>query len=164
MNKNIIILIAICCPLIFMSAQLNSDQENEFCKSLKVMIAASQENFEPIKKERKNGVIELYYTSSVLLPTSLDTKIILSGESWYMSCKMQEKTDLTVLNNNFSQLSNIVKGCLKNWRQTKNVEGKYTSVVFKDVLDKECGTSVKLSIVENAAKAGYYKIMLTIHP
>jgi hypothetical protein len=164
MQKIKIIFIGLFCGYLFMGAQLSSEQESEFCTALKQMIAASQENFEPIKKDRKNGVIELYYTSSISLPTSLDTKIILSGENWYMSCKLQEKTDIKVINKSFTQISNILKNCLKNWRQTTVSNEKFNSVIFKDISDKECGTQLKLSVSENVAKVGYYKIMLTINP
>lgn len=164
MKKIAIFLLTSFASIVFMSMQMNAEQETEFCKSLKIMVASSQENFEPIKKERKSGVLDLYYTSNIVLPTSIDTRIVLTGETWYVSCKLQEKTDLDAINKNYKQLSSILQGCLKNFKMSNTSAGKYHSLVFKDMTDKECGASVKLSVAENAAKAGYYKIMLTILP
>lgn len=152
------------CPFLFMGAQLNTTQETEFCKTLKQIIAASQENFEPIKKERKAGMIDLYYTSSITLPTCQDTKIILSGESWYMSCKMDEKRDLEKVNKYYNQLSGVIRGCFKNWKQSFENSGRYSMVYYKDGSDKECGSRIKLSVVENGAKSGYYNVMLAVYP
>jgi hypothetical protein len=164
MKKLYIPLIACLSQFIFMGAQLNTTQETEFCKVLKQIVAASQENFEPIKKERKSGMIDLYYTSSVALPTSSDTKIILSGESWYMMCKLQEKNDLEQVKKNYNQLSGVIRSCFKNWKQTFSTEGKLNTVEYKDNTDRECGSKVKLSIMENVAKVGYYKITLSVYP
>lgn len=150
--------------LSFAGFQLDNIQENEFCRILKIMVSASQENFEPIKKDRKTGAIELYYTSNVNLPTSTDTKIILKGDSWYLSCKLQERSDLPLLNKNLSQLTGIIKGCMKNWRLSSDQVGKSQIITFKDPVDKDCGAKIQLSLTENPAKAGYYKIMLMVHP
>ncbi len=145
------------------SGQLSPESENDFCRVLKDMITSSHENFETIKKERKTGLIDLYYTSKMNLPTSADTRIILNGEYWYLSCKMQEKSDKALLEKNYIQLASIMKGCLKSWKQFIPENSKGKSIAFKEAIDSQCGPRVTLSMEENPAKAGYYKIMLTIH-
>lgn len=157
-------LLTLLCPMIFMGAQLDASQETAFCTALKQIIAASQENFEPIKKERKSGMIDLYYTSALTLPSSQDTRIILNGETWYMNCKMDEKKDLDKVNKYYQKISGMIRGCLKFWKQSTDNEGKYSTVYYKDASDKECGSKIKLSVVENAAKPGYYNLMLAVYP
>lgn len=109
-------------------------------------------------------MIDLYYTSSMTLPSSQDTKIILSGDTWYMNCKMDERKDLEKVNKYYNQLSGVIRGCLKNWKQSLDNLGRYSIVYYKDATDKECGSRVKLSVIENGAKSGYYNLMLAIYP
>ncbi|MSQ78571.1 MAG: hypothetical protein EXR21_02690 [Flavobacteriaceae bacterium] len=145
------------------SSQLSPESENDFCRVLKDMITSSHENFETIKKERKTGLVDLYYTSKMNLPTSADTRIILNGEYWYLSCKMQEKSDKALLEKNYAQFARIIKGCLKSWKQFIPDNNKGNSIAFKETVDSQCGPKVTLSMEKNPAKSGYHKIMLTIH-
>jgi hypothetical protein len=147
------------------NSQLTPSQESQFCKVLLQLVESSRESFESIKNERKKGVLELYYTSKVNLPTAADTRIILRGDSWFLTSKLLENKDRKKVEKDFITFSNILKGCLKSWKSVagESVSSKGKSSGFKEAIDSECGPRVSLTMDENPTHIGYYKVAISIH-
>lgn len=145
-------------------ARLDDKQQGTFCATLKTMIESSRMNFENIKKERKSGILDLYYTSKMALPGAQDTKIILGGDAWYLASKMAESKDINALTQSYQQFSQAIRKCLTpSWKQ-KVLRNTTTSksMSFKEEEIERCGPTVYLKMMESGSSNGQYKILITI--
>lgn len=148
----------------WMGHQPDTKLQSAFCGIIKTMIESSRMNFENIKKDRKSGILDLYYTSKLALPGAQDTKIILGGDTWYLSSKMAESKDVNALTATFNQYMSGIRKCLPaTWKQ-KMLRNSSTSksVSFKEEEVEKCGPTVYLKMIESGSRNGQYKIIINI--
>lgn len=140
------------------------DVQQEYCDSLKKIVEASRQNFDPIKSERKNGIIDIYYTSKISLPNSTDTRIWVGSDQLYFTCKMIEKNSKTEIETEYKKTVASVRACLGKWKEfkPKNTSLNSTDQGFKEEAAEKCGPVVIVSMQDNPVKYGFYKVVITV--
>lgn len=149
-------------PLWFVASSFRSTQD--FCSSLKTIIEASRQNFDPIKSERKNGIIDIYYTSKATLPNATDTRIWVGSDQLYFTCKLVEKPNKAEVEAEYKKIVAFVRACLGKWNEftPKNTSLNSKDTGFKEETAEKCGPVVIVSMQDNPVKYGFYKVIVTV--
>lgn len=138
--------------------------QQDFCDALKKLVEASRQNFDAIKGERKNGIIDIYYTSKIALPNATETRIWVGNDQLYFTCKIFEKSSKAEIEKEYKQLVTSVRACLGNWKEFTPKSTSLHSVDqgFKEEGGEKCGPQVVVSMQDNPVKYGFYKVVVTI--
>lgn len=150
--------------LLALSARVPYSGNQDFCTNLKAIVEASKENFESLKGERKNGAIDLFYTSKINLPGSNDSKLILGEVAWTYSAKMFEGKDKAAAEADYQSQIKKIQQCLgANWNlKSSELPGKLKKTVFMEKSNEGCGTTVHVQEGESPVKPGYYKVNILV--
>ncbi|MDZ4756550.1 MAG: hypothetical protein SGJ10_00240 [Bacteroidota bacterium] len=138
--------------------------QEDFADNLKKIVEASRQNFDPIKSERKNGIIDIYYTSKVSLPNATDTRIWVGNDQLYFTCKMTEKNNKSEIEVEYKKTVALVRACLGKWKEfvPKNTSLHSIDQGFKEEAAEKCGPVVIVSMQDNPVKYGFYKVIITV--
>ncbi len=138
--------------------------QQEYCDTLKKIVEASRQNFDPIKSERKNGIIDIYYTSKIALPNSTDTRIWVGNNQLYFTCKLVENSSRSEVEKEYKQAVASVRSCLGNWKEfkPKNTSLHSLDQGFKEETTEKCGPVVIVSMQDNPVKYGFYKVVIMV--
>lgn len=151
--------------LFFVLVASSSFQTNQdFCSNLNRVVEASRQNFDPIKSERKNGIIDIYYTSKISLPNATDTRIWIGSDQLYFTCKIIEDNNKQLVEKEYKKMVGLVKSCLGSWKEfvPKNTSLHSFDQGFKEEAAEKCGPVVIVSLQDNPVKYGFYKVIVTV--